>query len=94
MTIKRVAPVLFLLALVLSTATNLVAARIGGAFKDNFALPGGVLGWLTSTVGLFDVPSLAWAIVCVLGNLLFYAALWWIVLNAMSSRIPRKPEAG
>jgi hypothetical protein len=91
---KRISLVSALVALALSTAMNLVAAQIGGAFKDNFALPGGVLGWLASTGGLFDTPSMGWAVVCVLGNLLFYAALWWAVLAFVLSRILRKQEVG
>jgi hypothetical protein len=80
-TTKRLGLVQVLLACALSIAMNLGAAKIGGSFQDGFALPGGVLGSFGSIVGLFDAPSLGWAVACILGNFLFYAAMLWTILK-------------
>jgi hypothetical protein len=82
--IRTVSLVQVLLACALSIAMNCGAARIGGAFQDDFALPGGTLGPLGSAAGLFDAPSLGWAVVCIVGNFVFYAVLCWILLKLVN----------
>jgi len=67
-------------ACALSVLLNLVVAAIGGSFKDAFAMPGAVVGMLGSVTGIYDTPSRAWAIACVVGNVVFYSAILWVML--------------
>jgi hypothetical protein len=70
---------------------NYGAAKIGGSFQDDFALPGGMLGSLGSVAGLFDVPSFGWAVICSVGNFVFYAVLCGTLLKLVN-RMFRKAE--
>jgi hypothetical protein len=66
---------------VLSIVTLTAIDRFaGGSLRDSFAMPGGVIGSIGSMVGLYDMPSGAWAMVCIGGNFVFYATLWWVIL--------------
>ena len=67
----------------LEVITHLLSSRV----SDGLALPGGVIGMLGSLVGLYDIPSGPWAMACVIGNFLFYSALWWAVLRLARRRL-------
>jgi hypothetical protein len=84
-TAKRIALLRASTACVLSLVTNLGFAKIGGTVKDDFAMPGALLAMLGSNAGLYDTPSGAWAVVCIVGNLVFYAIVWWIILRTVSA---------
>ena len=34
-----------------------------------------------SLVGFYDTPSVPWAAMCIIGNLAFYAFIWWLLLK-------------
>lgn len=76
------------LACVLSIATLAVIAHLlSSRVSDELALPGAVVGMLGSLVGMYDIPSGPWATVCVIGNFLFYSALWWAALRFAGRRL-------
>jgi hypothetical protein len=49
--------------------------------RDALSIPGGVIGMMGSAVGLYDTPSLAWAVACEVRNLAFYSIIWWFLLK-------------
>jgi hypothetical protein len=84
----KVAAILVLIACVLGIATlEVIAHQLPSRVSDGFALPGAVTGMLGSIVGLYDIPSGPWAIVCMIGNFLFYAALWWVLMRFVHRRL-------
>ena len=60
--------------------------------KDALAVPGALLGTIGSVAGLYDVPSGAWANVCITGNIVTYAVLWWIVVRTVVGLRTKKHE--
>ena len=48
---------------------------------DALSMPGGVVAMIGSFVGLYDTPSAPWAAMCIIGNLAFYALIWWLLLK-------------
>jgi hypothetical protein len=78
----KVAAFLVLTSCVLGIATlEVIVRQLPARIRDGFAIPGAVTGMLGSLIGLYDIPSGPWAIVCMIGNCLFYAALWWVLLS-------------
>jgi hypothetical protein len=55
-------------------------------------MPGGIFGSIGAIVGLYDVPSGAWAMVCIAGNFVFYATLWRL-LQMIVARVSAKAKA-
>jgi hypothetical protein len=49
--------------------------------SDVLGLPGAVVGTIGSSLGLYDTPSPAWAVTCLIGNFAFYGFLWWLLLT-------------
>ena len=68
-------------AIILAYATLFVVrATASPGLSDALAMPGAVLGSIGGIVGLYDIPSGSWAVVCIAGNLLFYSVVWWLVI--------------
>jgi hypothetical protein len=51
--------------------------------RDALAMPGGLIGTLGGLVGLYEIPSGPWGAMCLAGNFLIYAVLWWFVAGAL-----------
>ena len=69
-------------ASVLSVSTTyairaLAPARVG----DWLAIPGAIVAMPGGVLGLYDVPSGAWALVCIAGNFVTYAVFWWLIVR-------------
>jgi hypothetical protein len=76
------------LAGILSIASlELIAHCLPSRINDVLALPGGVAGMFGELIGLYDIPSSNWAIACIAGNFLFYAALWWALISLAWRRL-------
>jgi hypothetical protein len=70
-----------------------VQAFASVGLSDAFAMPGAVFGTTGGMAGLYDIPSRRWAVVCIIGNLLFYSALWWVVISlVVRLRRPRHEQ--
>ena len=80
--IKLATGIRLLIACVLGVVTlEVVAHRLPSGISDKLALPGGVAGMFGGLLGIYDIPSGPWAIACIIGNFLFYSALWWAALS-------------
>ena len=64
-----------------------IAHWFRSSISDDLALPGAIAGTIGGIVGIYDIPSAPWATVCVIGNFLFYSALWWAVLSIARRRL-------
>jgi hypothetical protein len=74
-------------AIVLAYTTLIVVhATASPGLRDVLAMPGAVLGSAGGIVGLYDIPSGSWAVVCLAGNLLFYSAVWWLAIYIAARR--------
>jgi len=74
-------------AIALAYATLLVVhATASPGLNDALAMPGAVLGSAGEIIGLYDIPSVKWAVACIAGNLLFYSAVWWLVIYIIVRR--------
>ena len=60
-----------------------IRALPAAGLKDALAMPGALFGTIGSLEGLYDVPSGAWANVCVVGNIVTYSVVWWIILRTV-----------
>jgi hypothetical protein len=70
------------LALAFAYATLLgVQAFAPVGLSEALGMPGAVFGSAGGMAGLYDIPSGRWAAVCIIGNLLVYSALWWVVIS-------------
>jgi uncharacterized membrane protein len=77
-----------LIAIFLGIATlEVIAHRLSSRISDELALPGGFVGMVGSLLGFYDIPSGSWAVVCLIGNFLFYAVLWWALLSFAKRRL-------
>jgi hypothetical protein len=86
--IKLATSIRVLIACVLGIATlEVIARELPSRISDGLALPGAVVGMLGSLVGIYDIPSGPWAIVCMIGNFLFYSVLWWALLSFAKRRL-------
>ena len=61
--------------------------------SDALALPGGLIAWVFVPGGVHSEHGAAlWGILCVAGNVLFYAGLWFVALTLWHRRRSR-PQA-
>src|SRR5690349_1235629 len=75
------------MAIALAYATLLAVQAVASpGLSDGLAMPGAVIGSAGGIVGLYDIPSGSWAAVCIAGNLLFYSALWWMIISFIARR--------
>ena len=51
---------------------------------DALAMPGGMVGSAGGIMGIYEIPSGAWAITCVVANFAFYALIWWLLVSLVS----------
>jgi len=52
------------------------------SISDALSFPGGLLAWIFVPGGVHSDHGVAlWAFLCIAGNVLFYAALWFVALT-------------
>ena len=63
-----------------------VGRVLSSNLRDALAMPGGLLDTAGGVVGLYDIPSGAWAGVCLAGNFIFYTGFWWALIWVLGRR--------
>jgi len=64
-----------------SSLNHLAYSETRDAISDTLLMPGALLGVIFSPTGIHGSHPMLWVAAVVIGNVLFYSFLWWLLLR-------------